>query len=107
MSYDLLKANTEIKSGLLSLKYREGHYSLKEIHVGSFEVNHRMASGGRYLKDHLVPTSLLWKGLPPTRSGCPCSIQPGLEYLQGWSIYNCFEQSVAVPHRPLSEKFPP
>lgn len=61
MSYDLLKANTEIKSGLLSLKYREGHYSLKEIPVGSFEVNHRMASGGRYLKDHLVPISLLWK----------------------------------------------
>ena len=33
--------------------------------------SYRMALVGWYLKDHLVPTPLLWAGLPTTRSGCP------------------------------------
>ena len=30
---------------------------------------------------------LPWAGLQPSRSGCPGSIQPGLEHLQGWGIH--------------------
>lgn len=31
---------------------------------------HRMVCIGRHLKDHLVPTSLSWAGIPCTRPGC-------------------------------------
>ena len=72
---------------------------------------HRMASVGRDFKDHLVPTSLLWAGLPttksPTSSGCPEPhptwpwTPPGTGHLQP------LFQPVPVPHHTLSEKFAP
>lgn len=40
-----------------------------------------MVKGGRDLKDHPAPTPLPWAGTPPSSSGCPGPIQPGLEYL--------------------------
>jgi len=49
--------------------------------------NHRMAWVGR---NHLLQTSLLWAGLPPTRSDCPGLILPVLDHLQGRdNLFQC------------------
>lgn len=47
--------------------------NVKERNVGwlKYEIIHRMAGVGNYLKDHLVPTHLPWKGTPSTRPDCP------------------------------------
>lgn len=33
-------------------------------------------------------------------------VQPGLEHVQGQSIYNLSSQTVLAPHHPLTEKLP-
>jgi len=45
-------------------------------------INHRMVG----LEGASKPPAMGW--LPPTSSGCPGPIQPGLGHLQGWSIHS-------------------
>ena len=48
------------------------------------------------------PPAVGW--LPPTRSGCPVPIQPGLESLQRWGIHSLSGQPVPAPHHSHSKE---
>ena len=65
-----------------------------------------MALVGRDLTDHLVPFTLPWVQLPPTRSGAAQGpIQPDHEHFQGLGTYSFSEQPVPEPHHRLSKEF--
>jgi len=59
----ILPSHLHLQTGSMSL-YRSLHLRTVE------SSNHRMTRVGRDLKAHPIPTTLLWAGLPSTKSGC-------------------------------------
>lgn len=45
---------------------------------------------GRVLEDHLLPTPLVWTGLPSVDQVAQIPIQPGLEHFPGWDVFSRF-----------------
>jgi len=72
------------------------------VHSSNFSKNYRMAWVGTEHKAHPVPAP---DGLPPTISGCPGPIQPGLQHLQVWDTHSFSGQPVPEPLHSLSKEF--
>jgi len=67
--------------------------------------NPRMVWVGRDLKDHPVPAPCHEQGCHSPALAAEGSIQPGLEYFQGWGVHSFSGQPVPVPHHPVSKEF--
>ena len=55
-----------------------------------------MAQVGENLKNHVVPTPLVWAGCHPLDQAAQHPIQPDNEHFQAWGIQNLFNMSTPV-----------
>lgn len=67
--------------------------------------NHIIVYFAMELKDHLVPTPLLWKGHLSLQQVAQTSIKSGLKHFQGQGIRKFSRQLLPVPPQPLSKVF--